>query len=145
MEMAKLSNALPLAPNTFYEGDDEGKTWDEDKSYGCVCDSSWTVGLGSNETQEPEWHGPDCSLRHCPSGDDPRTIMDETNCFNKTAKDSIYRGGEGNKCHVDCSNRGRCNLQTGICQCFNGYFGENCSTIEDRAKYAFWNTYDGRI
>ena len=37
-------------------------TWDEDMTYGCVCDSSWPVGLGSGETQEPEWFGADCSL-----------------------------------------------------------------------------------
>lgn len=61
-QMARMSNALPLAPNTFYEGDVSGTTWDEDMIYGCVCDSSWSVGLGSGETQEPEWFGPDCSL-----------------------------------------------------------------------------------
>lgn len=41
----------------------DSTTWDEDKIYGCVCDSSWTVGLASGEVQEPEWFGPDCSLR----------------------------------------------------------------------------------
>lgn len=41
----------------------EGATWDEDKVFGCVCDSSWAVGLGSGDTQEPEWFGPDCSYR----------------------------------------------------------------------------------
>lgn len=62
-QMARMSNALPLAPNTYYEGAEDGSTWDEDKIYGCVCDSSWPVGLGAGETQEPEWFGPDCSLR----------------------------------------------------------------------------------
>jgi hypothetical protein len=38
-------------------------TWDESKLYGCVCDSSWTVGLESGETQQAEWFGADCSLR----------------------------------------------------------------------------------
>jgi hypothetical protein len=60
-QMARLSYALPLAPNTFYEGYDDSITWDEDMSYGCVCDSSWEVGLGSGQTQQPEWFGPDCS------------------------------------------------------------------------------------
>ena len=32
-------------------------------SMGCVCDSSWPVGLGAGERQEPEWFGADCSLR----------------------------------------------------------------------------------
>jgi hypothetical protein len=27
--------------------------------YGCVCDSSWTVGLASGQTQQPEYFGPD--------------------------------------------------------------------------------------
>ena len=31
--------------------------------FGCVCDSSWSVGLGAGDTQEPEWFGPDCSYR----------------------------------------------------------------------------------
>jgi len=30
---------------------------------GCLCESSWAVGLLANETQEAEWFGPDCSLR----------------------------------------------------------------------------------
>lgn len=46
-----------------YTHEQDGATWDEDKVYGCVCDSSWSVGLGAGETQEPEWFGPDCSLR----------------------------------------------------------------------------------
>jgi hypothetical protein len=62
-QMARTSNALPLGPNTYYEGAEDGSTWDEDKIYGCVCDSSWLVGLDNGERQEPEWFGPDCSLR----------------------------------------------------------------------------------
>lgn len=37
-------------------------TWDEDKLFGCVCDSTWNVGLDSGETQATTWFGPDCSL-----------------------------------------------------------------------------------
>lgn len=33
--------------------------WDAEITYGCVCDPGYT--------------GPDCSLRECPHGDDPRT------------------------------------------------------------------------
>jgi hypothetical protein len=64
-QLARMSNALPLGPNTYYEGSEDTITWDEDKSYGCLCDSSWPVGLGAGETQEPEWFGPDCSQRMC--------------------------------------------------------------------------------
>lgn len=94
-QLARTTEALPLGPNTFYEGNEvsfitvyhcislyaitgliplflifhlrtlqqDSDTWDEDKVYGCVCDSSWSVGLREEETQEPEWFGPDCSRR----------------------------------------------------------------------------------
>lgn len=62
-QLARMEAALPLGPNTYYEGNEDTTTWDEDKVYGCLCDSSWPVGLGSGQTQEPEWFGPDCSLR----------------------------------------------------------------------------------
>lgn len=73
----------------FTTGEDDSVTWDEEMIYGCVCDSAWEVGLGAGQTQEPEWFGPDCSLRHCPSGDDPSTDADETDCFNVTSS-SVY-------------------------------------------------------
>lgn len=72
-------------------GEEDTSTWDEDMIYGCVCDSSWEVGLQAGQTQEPEWFGPDCSLRHCPSGDDPSTPEDETDCYNVTAR-TTYKG-----------------------------------------------------
>ncbi len=72
-------------------GEDDTVTWDEEMIYGCVCDSAWEVGLGSGQTQEPEWFGPDCSLRHCPSGDDPSTDEDETDCEGVTSS-SVYSG-----------------------------------------------------
>ena len=50
------------------------ETWDAYSNHGCLCDSAWKVGLAANETQEPEWFGPNCVRRHCPSGDDPVTI-----------------------------------------------------------------------
>ena len=138
-QMARMSNALPLAPNTYYEGAEDSTTWDEDKLYGCVCDSSWTVGLKSGETQEAEWFGPDCSLRHCPSNDDPRTILVETDCSAVPAKDSYYVGESGNVCHVDCSNRGICDYSTGLCKCFDGQYGNDCSVLDPDATYEYWN------
>ena len=42
---------------------------------GCVCDSSWVVGLGSGERQEPEWFGADCSLRTLLSNTSTLTLM----------------------------------------------------------------------
>eukprot|EP01006_Ploeotia_vitrea_P064757 TRINITY_DN8884_c0_g1_i1.p1 TRINITY_DN8884_c0_g1~~TRINITY_DN8884_c0_g1_i1.p1 ORF type:complete len:288 (-),score=-8.20 TRINITY_DN8884_c0_g1_i1:102-965(-) len=138
-QMARMDNALPLAPNTFYEGYDDSVTWDEDMSYGCVCDSSWTVGLGNGETQQSEWFGPDCSMRRCPSGDDPFTLIVETNCTGRKAANSIHSGAEGNLCHIDCSNRGLCDYKTGVCQCFNGLYGSACNIIDATAVYTYWS------
>eukprot|EP01040_Poterioochromonas_malhamensis_P010427 gene10427-11344_t len=137
-QMARLSNALPLGPNTFYEGFEDSITWDEDRIFGCVCDSSWPVGLGAGEVQEPEWFGPDCSLRHCPSADNPRTVKDELDCSNVTAKNSIYRGEQGNLCQVDCANNGLCDYKTGTCKCFDGYYGTACAYINAQAVYKTW-------
>lgn len=139
-QLARRSDALPLGPNTFYEGDEDGATWDEEMLYGCLCDSAWDVGLAANQTQEPEWFGPDCSLRHCPSADNPRTIVDETDCTNVTAKDSLYMGAAGNKCQVDCSNLGICDHTSGVCKCFDGQFGADCSIIDPSITYTVWNT-----
>ena len=75
--LAEQTNALPLSAATTYTGAEAGETWDEEKIYGCICDSGWTVGLGSGQTQEPQYFGPDCSFKRCPSGDDPITDMRE--------------------------------------------------------------------
>ena len=55
--LASNSFAIPLQEDTVYE-----EQWDHDKIFGCVCDSSWTVGINAGETQTSEWFGPDCSL-----------------------------------------------------------------------------------
>jgi len=130
-QLSKLTDAMPLANSTFVYGPSASKQdyWDEGRVYGCYCDSSWKVGLGAGETQEPEFFGNGCEKRRCPSGDDPITPEDETDCYNKTAKSSHAVGGRGNLCHVDCSNRGLCDYEFGECDCFPGFTGKNCGTI----------------
>jgi hypothetical protein len=60
---------------------------------------------------QPEWTGPDCSLRTCP-------------------KDIAWVGEVigANNLHpfVECSNKGICDRQTGMCDCFYGYDGIAC-------------------
>lgn len=53
------------------------------------------------------YRGPDCSQKECPSGLD---VM----------------GGDGNAQGRDCSGRGLCNYNSGLCQCFTGFFGNRC-------------------
>ncbi len=109
-------------------------TWDEDRVIGCACDSSWTVGTGSGELQVTEYFGGDCSRRHCPSGNDPLTVADETDCTGKTAPGGVGTGAAGSKCFVECSNRGLCNFKTGVCNCFSGFTGYACSEMDALAK-----------
>mmetsp|Transcript_21239 Transcript_21239/g.23063 ORF Transcript_21239/g.23063 Transcript_21239/m.23063 type:complete len:295 (+) Transcript_21239:31-915(+) len=101
--------------------------WDADSIFGCVCDSSWTVGPYAYQVNEPEWFGPDCSKRHCPSGDNPYTKENELNCFNVTSPYTNIPGTLHNLCHVDCSNLGLCDYKTGVCDCFSGQYGAACN------------------
>lgn len=128
--MASMTNALPLSDPTVYTGDEDTTRWDQNMIFGCVCDSSWQVGLGEGERQEPEWFGNDCSKRHCPSGDDPYTaLVDETDCTNVTAAGGYGVGRSGNLCHVDCANRGSCDYASGVCNCFQGSYGHDCTLL----------------
>jgi len=137
-KMSKLStdaNALPLSTTARrYETNFANGTrtsWDADLGHGCVCDSSWKVGLTANTTQLGEFLGPACEFRRCPSGDDPTTLtVDETNCYRKhqTGGNSAELGQVQNKCHINCSNQGTCDFHTGVCTCFSGFYGANCGT-----------------
>jgi hypothetical protein len=123
--LARNPAALPLTLSSY--GYTHANSWDANFGQACVCDSSWEVGLGPGQVQLSEFFGNACELRRCPSGDDPDTLwVDETNCTAKAQTGGTDLGLPGNKCHVDCSNRGLCNYQTGLCSCFPGYGGHNC-------------------
>mmetsp|Transcript_31891 Transcript_31891/g.95483 ORF Transcript_31891/g.95483 Transcript_31891/m.95483 type:complete len:213 (-) Transcript_31891:437-1075(-) len=62
LQMSRAPDALPLSTSGDYVGELSTKTWDQDRIFGCICDSTWPVGLGAGERQEPEWFSPDCSM-----------------------------------------------------------------------------------
>jgi hypothetical protein len=133
-QLAPNLSAAPLSGATEYTSPASGGTgtWDADTMYACICESSWSVGLGSSETQQAEWFGPDCSLRRCPSGDDPETVIDETDgegiiCDPSSTYSLSGGGASGNLCHVDCSRRGICDHSTGKCTCFSDFTSHNCA------------------
>jgi hypothetical protein len=124
----RSSNALD---RLYYPPLVDGSTWDATLSSMCVCDSSWSVGLGEGETQLAEYFGPACEFRRCPSGDDPTTADDETDCEGIAQDDSLIAGVgvAGNLCHYECSGRGLCNHRNGVCTCFPGVTGVNCGSL----------------
>ena len=74
-----------------------------EKNNNCKC----FTGLDG----EPDWTGPDCSLRTCPR--DFAWVGDVIN---------------SNNLHpwVECSNKGSCDRKTGTCSCYPGYDGVAC-------------------
>ena len=50
--------------------------------------------------------------------------------YTETGSAFTCKGESGNLCHVECSNRGLCNENTGACGCFDGYVGEACELIQ---------------
>ncbi len=81
--------------------------WDAKKMYGCKCE------LG--------FRGPDCSMKECPSGMDPQGGPDGTTSY------ISYDNGVQRLEPRDCSGRGKCDYSSGMCTCFKGFFGEDCS------------------
>lgn len=74
-------------------------------------------------------------MQHCPSNNNPLTpLVDELNCTNVVVPYSGDKlvGKYGNICQVDCANLGICDYSTGTCQCFEGFYGSDCTMFEGR-------------
>jgi len=131
-ELQSITYAQPLMSTHYEYGVSslrDSTAWDGDTMHTCVCDSNWPVGLNRYAAQLPEYFGPDCSLRRCPSGDNPFTTLNETDCesLNQTRGTGI--GYYENYCHYDCAGRGICDHSTGKCSCFEGSTGANCANL----------------
>ena len=140
-QMARMSNALPLAPDTYYEGSEVHHMGRGQIVWLCmwILPGLWVWEREKRKSQSGLVQI--VALRHCPSADDPRTLAVETNCHNKTAAGSLYAGEEGNLCHVDCANRGVCDFKTGQCKkCFDGQYGVDCSVTNPNAAYVYWDS-----
>ena len=72
-------------------------------TYRDIWDSKKQVGC----VCDVGYRGPDCSLIECPSTSD-------------------VNGGPGNEGGRDCSGRGLCDYRLGVCNCFLGYYGQQC-------------------
>ena len=72
---------------------------------------AWDSGLWFGCACDAGYRGTDCSKKECPSREDPLEF-------------------EGAAAGRDCSGRGLCNYEDGICGCFAGFTGIACHKIE---------------
>jgi hypothetical protein len=117
--------------------------WDYDVMHGCLCDSAWPVGYEAGQYQLGEYFGPDCSLRRCPTGNNPYSNVYQMDCFLMTQFDNgtivkhggRFEGRRGNLCLLECSGRGVCDHRTGACKCFQGSWGDACDQLAGAGNY----------
>lgn len=83
--MSQRADAMPISDEVdfIYRNNLAQKIWEANMVMGCICESTWEVGLEEGQKQIPQYFGPTCAMQHCPSGRDPMSDIDETDCENK--------------------------------------------------------------
>jgi hypothetical protein len=79
--------------------------------------------------KKPTGFLPDLTLFH-----QPVTTNSHLVARNYITMEPVTDAQRGNKERVECSARGVCDYDTGICNCFSGYYGDDCSIAAAGAK-----------
>lgn len=88
----------------------ENTAWDAIPAFSyttVVYGSAWDADKVHGCECDAGFRGADCSLVECPTSTDPM-------------------GGSGSESGRDCSGRGTCDYNSGICKCFATYAGDSC-------------------
>lgn len=88
---------------------------------------------GHGDDQEKEWLGYrpsyDCSLRTCPFGHSFGGIP-EPNGTDTSGGDGAYSDNTAKAHDIrECSERGSCDRETGLCVCYEGFRGSACENM----------------
>lgn len=86
------------------------------------CSGHGTCGAQDSCVCNPRWVGADCSARECPKG---KSWVASTATTTDVGPAMGAIGG--NHAYTECSSKGSCDSETGMCTCYAGYTGLACS------------------
>lgn len=96
----------------YVSGVDEHDEHNSVSYTGARYNDAWDANHQYGCKCDKQYRGGDCSEKECPSQAD---VM----------------GGAGNTVGMDCSGRGICDYKTGLCDCFRGYYGVACQSLDE--------------